>query len=334
MGVVEEQKQVKKRVYIALPEKDEEFLVEYREQVRAFADVDQNPEDRRPTDEEKMAAATSADILMVGRTGGGLTREIIDAARDLSAVGVVGGAVRMAEPEYVLEKRIRLFNAGWAMAESVAEFTVAMMLCGLRDIPHMIDVLDREGWGRARKPLDLGGRRVGLVGFGGIGRRVAELLAPFRCDIVACDPHADFTGSSVRQVELGELLAHSEVVSIHAGMTDESRGMLGKAELATLADNTLIVNTARAGIIDENAIVAELQARRLRAALNVFWKEPLADDHPLRELDNVILTPHGGGLTHDRRVRQSRSLVEDIRRVCEGQRPTHEVTLEMLGRMT
>ena len=110
--------------------------------------------------------------------------------------------------------------------------------------------------------------------------------------------------------------------------------MLGKAELATLADNTLIVNTARAGIIDENAIVVELQARRLRAALNVFWKEPLADDHPLRELDNVILTPHGGGLTHDRRVRQSRSLVEDIRRVCEGQRPTHEVTLEMLGRMT
>ena len=322
------------KVYITLQEDDAEFLPEFRKEVRAFADVEQNPEARRPTDEEKAAAIVDANIVMVGRTGGGLTPEIIDAAQDLKAVGVVGGAVRMAEPEYVIHKGIPLFNAGWAMSESVAEFSVAMMLCGLRDIPQMISAMDTEGWGKARSPLDLGGRRVGLVGFGSIGRRVAELLAPFRCDVVAFDPFADFGDSAVRSVGLNELMKRSEVVSIHAGMTDDTRGMIGRDQLAMMPDQALLVNTARAGIVEEQALIAELQKGRIRAALNVFWKEPLVADHPLRDLGNVILTPHGGGLTHDRRVRQSRSLVDDIRRVCEGERPTHEVTSEMLLRMT
>ena len=325
---------MKHKVYISLKEDDAEFLPEFRAEISTFADVLQNPDDRRPTDEEKAAALTDATIAMVGRSGGGLTSELIDNAAGLVAVGVVGGAVRMAQPEYLIDREIMLFNAGWAMSESVAEFSVAMMLCGLRDIPHIISVMQADGWGRARSPFDLGGRRVGLVGFGGIGKRVAQLLSPFRCDITSCDPHADFTGTAVRQVELDELLDRSEVVSIHAGMTDETKDMLGERELKCMPDNALIVNTARAGILNEDAITAELVSGRLRAALNVFWKEPLAADHPLRGLDNVILTPHGGGLTHDRQVRQSRSLVSDLKRVSEGGRPEHEVTREMLLRMT
>jgi phosphoglycerate dehydrogenase-like enzyme len=321
-------------VYISLIETDAEFLPEYREEVRAFSEVNQNPESRRPTDEEKSVALANADIAMIGRSGGGLTPDLIDGAARLKAVGVVGGAVKMSQPEYLIEKGIVLFNAGWAMSESVAEFSLAMMLSGLRDIPYMISVMKENGWGRARSPYDLGGRRVGLVGFGGIGKRVAELLTPFRCDVTAYDPHADFGSTDVRQVELDELLKTSEVVSIHAGMTDETRGMLGAEQLALMPDNALLVNTARAGIVDEEAIVSELGKGRIRAALNVFWKEPLADDHPLRGMGNVILTPHGGGLTHDRQVRQSRSLVEDIKLVCEDKRPVHEVTADMLLRMT
>ena len=311
------------KVYISLKEDDAEFLPAYRAQVRDFAEVNQNPEQRRPTDEEKVEAVYATDIAIVGRSGGGLTREIIDAAGELLAVGVVGGAVGRAEPEYLMEKGITLFNAGWAMAESVAEFTVAMMLCGLRDIPHMISALRDEGWGRARSPLDLGGRKVGLVGFGGIGRRVSELLVPFHCDITAYDPYGDFSGSSVNSVSLDALLSRSEVVSIHAGMTVDTRGMLGWRELALMPDNALLVNTARAGILDEDATVSELVSGRIRAALNVFWKEPLDAEHP-----------HGGGLTYDRQIRQSKSLVEDIRLVCEGECPKHEVTAEMLLRMT
>ena len=230
-----------------------------------------------------------------------------------------------------------MFNAGWAMADSVAEFTLAMMLCGLRDIPHMIDVMRSDGWGRARGPLDLAGKPVGLVGFGMIARRVAEFLRPFRNEIRVFDPYVseeDVAAYGARRVELEDLLRNSFVISLHAGMTEETRGMLGEKELALIPDGGLVVNTARAGIADEEALVAELKSGRIRAALNVFWKEPLRKDHPLRDLDSVILTPHGGGLTRDRQARQSRSIVDDMARFFRGETPRCLVTREMVARMT
>lgn len=325
------------KIYIALAPSDPEFLTEHRERLREFAEVVQNPEERRPTDEEKLAACRDVDAVIVGRSGGGLTQEIVHAAEKLKVVGVVGGSVRMAQPEFVLDQGIAIFNAGWAMADSVAEFTLAMMLCGLRDIPHMIDVLRSDGWGRARKPLDVAGKAVGLVGFGMIARRVAEFLQPFRNEIRVYDPYVTedaLTPYGARKAGLEDLLRNSFVVSLHAGSTPETEGMLGAKELALIPDDGLLVNTARAAIVDEDALVAELKSGRIRAALNVFWKEPLPKDHPLRGLDNVILTPHGGGLTQDRQARQSRSIAEDMGRFFRGETPKCLVTREMVARMT
>ena len=325
------------RIYIAQTPSDPEFLPEDRERLRDIAEVVENPEQRRPTDEEKLEACRDVDGVIVGRSGGGLTREIVLAAEKLKVVGVVGGSVRMAEPEFVLDRGITLFNAGWAMADSVAEFTLAMMLCGLRDISHMIGAMRDDGWGRARGPLDLGGKPVGLIGFGMIGRRVADLLRPFRNEIRICDPHVtgeDISACGATRAELDDLLRSSLVISLHAGMTPETRGMLGARELAMIPDGGLLVNTARAGIVDEDALVAELKLGRIRAALNVFWKEPLPKDHPLRDLDNVILTPHGGGLTRDRQKRQSRSIADDMARFFRGETPRCLVTRSMVARMT
>tara|TARA_Y100000588_G_scaffold165051_1_gene179122 strand:+ start:6211 stop:6543 length:333 start_codon:yes stop_codon:yes gene_type:complete len=110
--------------------------------------------------------------------------------------------------------------------------------------------------------------------------------------------------------------------------------MLGSYELSLMRDGSLLVKTARAQIVGEYALVGELARGRLRAALNVYWEEPLAVDHPLRSLPNVILTPHGGGLTHDRFVRQGEGIVEDVKRMLRGERPQHEVTASILTRMT
>jgi phosphoglycerate dehydrogenase-like enzyme len=138
----------------------------------------------------------------------------------------------------------------------------------------------------------------------------------------------------VQKTDLDEVLSKSFVVSIHTGLTDETRGMIGAPELASIPDRGLIVNTARAGVIDENALVAELQSGRIRAALNVFWQEPLPKDHPLRELDNVILTPHGGGLTLDTMRRHSESIVDDLKQFFSDEDVQNLVTREMLERMT
>ena len=325
------------RIYIALPPGDSNFLPEDRERLCAFAEVVQHPEERRPTDEEKLAACRDVDAVIVGRGGGGLTEEIVLAAENLKVVGVVGGSVRMIEPEFVLDQGLTIINTGWAMSNAVAEFTVAMMLCGLRDISYMIDALRSEGWGRARNPFDLTGKPVGLVGFGMIARRVVEFLRPFQNEIRVCDPYVgddQIARYGAQRADLHDLLRNSFVVSLHAGLTPETRGMIGTEELRLIPDGGLVVNTARAGVVDEDALVAELKTGRIRAALNVYWKEPLPKDHPLRELDNVILTPHGGGATQDTLKRHSSSIVDDLERLFKGEAPENVVTREMVGRMT
>jgi D-3-phosphoglycerate dehydrogenase len=170
-----------------------------------------------------------------------------------------------------------------------------------------------------------------------IGRRVAEFLAPFHCDVRVYDPYIDeavVASYGAQKTDLEDMLRNSFVVSLHLGLTDETRGVLGEEELGWIPDNGLLVNTARAAVVDEGALVKELQSGRIRAALNVFWKEPLAPDHALRDLDNVILTPHGGGLTHDTMRRHSQSIVDDLERFFKGEQPQNVVTREMLPRMT
>ena len=142
------------KIYIALPENDPNLRLEDRARLREFAEVVQHPGNASPTDEEKREACRDVDGMIIGRSGGWLTREIIDEAQKLRAVGVVGGAVGRAEPEYLLNQGVVIINTGWAMAPAVAEMTVTMMLCGLRDIPHMISSMQRDGWGRARDALD------------------------------------------------------------------------------------------------------------------------------------------------------------------------------------
>lgn len=327
----------KPKIYIALPEKDNNLRVEDRDRLRTFADVVQHPGDETPTDDEKRVVCADVDAVIVGRTGGWLTREIIDAAAKLKAVGVVGGAVGRTQPEYLLEKGVTLINTGWAMSPAVAETTLAMMLNGLRDFPHMIARMQEDGWGKARGALDLTGKSVGLIGFGMIAKRVAELLQPFNVDLRVFDPYIDeaiVAEYGGRLVSLDDLMTHSLVVSVHAGLTDETTGMIGARELALLPDRALLVNTARAGVVDEAALVSALQSGRIRAALNVFWKEPLQADHLLRDFDNVILTPHGGGLTLDTMRRHSESVVQDLERFFKGEPVQNAVTREMLGRMT
>lgn len=327
----------KPKIYVTLPERDQNLRSQDRAFLNEFAHVVQHSGEQTPTDEEKIKACADVDAVIVGRTGGWLTREIIDAAQSLKVVGVVGGAVGRTEPEYLIEKGVTIINTGWAMSPAVAETTLAMMLNGLRDFPHMIERMKVDGWGKARDALDLTGKSVGLIGFGMIAKRVAELLQPFQVDLRVCDP---YIGEDVvapygaKLVDLDDLMSKSLVVSVHAGLTPETTGMIGTRELRLLPDRALLVNTARAGVVDEDALVAELQTGRIRAALNVFWKEPLQEDHPLRDLDNVILTPHGGGLTLDTMRRHSESIVQDLDRFFKGESVSNIVTRDMLSRMT
>ena len=325
------------RVYITLPPEDTNYLPEDRKRIEDFAEVIQHPGPGMPTDKQKLERIKDVDAVVLGRGGGWLTDEMIESATNLRGIGVIGGSVNKMNAELILKKGIILCNTGWAMSNAVAEFSLAMMLCGLRDIPYMIDIMRSDGWGRGRSPYDLTDKAVGLVGFGMIGRRVAELLGPFRARVRVFDPFVEdavIEAAGATRCGLRELLSTSKVISLHLGLTDETRGLIGADELALIPDGGLLVNTARAAVVDEDALVAELQRGRIRAALNVYWKEPLAELHPLRSMPNVILTPHAGGLTLDTQRRHSQSITDDLERFFAGDRPMGAVTSEMLARMT
>ena len=325
-------------VAVTLLTDDIHFVAEQRQRLREFAEVRQYAGDTAASDSEKVALMQGAEGAIVGRSGGGLTKEIIEACPKLRVVGVIGGAVRHVEPEFLLEQGIALINTAPGFTDAVAEFSLTLILNTLRDLSHMIEVTHREGWGQERGgSRNLADQTVALIGYGLIGQRLRELLQPFRCTVLVYDPYASpevQNEHDVALVSLDEALSRAEVISLHAGLTLETEGMIGERELALVQDGALIVNTARGRLLDEAALTRELQTGRIFASLNVFAKEPLPMDSPLRGLPNVILTPHGGGRTTDTFRIQSELIVDDLRRFFAGETPSNVVTREMLGRMT
>lgn len=209
-------------------------------------------------------------------------------------------------------------------AEVTADLTMALLLATVRRVTAASDYLRRGSWSTAdphepyrrfRGP-GLGGRVLGIVGGGAVGRRVARRAQGFGMEILIADPV--LTSQDVadlgRLVSLHELLRACDVLTVHAPLNDATRGMLGAAELALLHEEAVVINAGRAAIIDEDALLAALQERRIAAAgLDVFWDEPLPPSHPLLDLDNVTLTPHIGGASDDVVGEQSRLAATALR---------------------
>jgi len=326
------------KIACLLPENDENFTPEARRRLAEEFEWLPNRLGRQMNDQEKLAFCHDADCIIAGRSGGGLPGELYSAAARLKLIAVVGGTVRQIRPHEALEKGIAIINTPAGMQEAVAEYTLALMLMALRDIPYFIDQMKMGRKWQARRPYyNLTGKTVGLVGLGLIARRLVELLQPFHAKILVYDPFLD--GDIIRSigaepVELDYLLSHSHIVSLHAGLTESTYHMIGKREIALMPPYTILINTARGALIDEEALVERLRRGDLVAALNVYEKEPLPVDHPLHQVPNAILTPHSAGKSMDTYRIQSESLVEDILRFFAGEKPHFLVTREMLERMT
>lgn len=219
-------------------------------------------------------------------------------------------------------------NTPGANAAAVAELTVALLLLGARPILGAAAATKAGGWPRT-SGLSLGGKTVGLVGFGAIGRAVAGLLAGFGVRLLASDPWCDVTLAAalgVTPVELGALLAESDFVSLHAPVTPETRGMVDAAFLAQMKPGACLVNTARGELVDEAALYEALASGRLRgAALDAFASEPPGADNPLLSLPTVIATPHMGAHTDGATTTMGRMALADCLAVLRGEEPVYRV---------
>lgn len=230
---------------------------------------------------------------------------------------------------------IPVLRAPGRNADAVAELAVALLFAASRRlVPADADVRRGEIYKDGTIPYqrfrawELAGKTAGLVGLGAVGRALRWRLRGLGLEVIAYDPYADEP-----TVTLEELLARSDVISLHAPVTPETTGMIGSKEFASMRDGVVFLNTARAQLHDTDALVAALGSGKVAAAgLDHFEGESLAVDHPLTRLDSVVLTPHIGGATYDTESNHTATIAEDLCRLMAGARPRHIVNPEVLDR--
>jgi phosphoglycerate dehydrogenase-like enzyme len=290
------------------------------------------------------ALLADADALVTTWDSPRFDDDLASLAPRLRLLAHCGGEVKgkFARP---LFSRFVVTNAPGPMAPYVAELAVTVLLMAARRIDeHRASLRLRSNRAYERAHLHgcgqetLIGRTVGLIGFGRIGRATAERLQPFGARLLVHDPYAPvnaITRLGGRPATLEAMLPQAEFLVLAAGLTDETRGMIGARQLARLPDGATLVNVARGGLVDLAALTREVRRGRLRCALDVTDPlEPLPLGHPLRRLPGAVLTPHvGAGALAVRRA-MADIVLDTLERFFRGKRVTNRVTPAMLDLMT
>jgi phosphoglycerate dehydrogenase-like enzyme len=278
------------------------------------------------------------DVCLTGWGCPTLTEAVLSGADSLQLVAHVGGSVAAVASDALYDREIAVCSANRVMAPFVSEAVLAYTLSALRSVPQFDGALKRGEWpdNRVFPSETLYGATVGFVGLGEVGRNLLGLLEPFDVTVNVYDPYVSTEDLGdvpfATLTDLDETLETADVVSIHASMTSETYHMLDTEKLALLADGCLLVNAARGAIVDEDALVTELDSRRLGAALDVYEAEPLPGGHPFRDQDGAVLGPHVAG--NPSRGHLADAVVAEVERLAAGDPLQHTVPRERYELMT
>lgn len=297
-----------------------------------FAERDRSPLDRLEASGrpfrlyDKGKRITTADLLAEGRDASVIIASVepydaptLAALPGLRCISRCGAGVDNVDLDAARARGIAVLNTPDAPTASVAEAAITMFLALSRKLPQQAALMRARRWERVETHL-LGSRTVGIVGLGRIGRRVAELCRAFGSEVVGYDPREDaawLSRSGVRLVSLDELIATSDIVSLHAARSPENPFMVTREVLAKMKPGAAVVNLARGGMVDEDALARSLASGHLSgAALDVFAEEPYAG--PLCDLPNVVLTPHSAALAVETRALMETQAVENALAFLDG----------------
>ena len=309
-----------------------------RVQLEKLGRVVWNESDRQMTAEELKEALPGVSVCLTGWGTPCMTEDVLTGADALRVIAHKGGSVAGYVSEAVYDRGLAVISGNELYARSVAESVIAYALASLRNIIGFNRELLETGWSRPGwRNEGLLDQTVGLIGFGAVARHTARMLSAFGVKLFVNADHVSEQEAALygaQKAGLDEILARCKVISIHLARTPETFHLIDEKKLALIPDGALLINTARGSIIDEAALSRELARRRFRAVLDVYETEPLPGDRPLRKLDNVILMPHMGGPTMDRRPVVTRALIGALDDALAGRKTELDITREMMRRMT
>ena len=312
--------------------------------VRTVADPASIPE------AELLGLVVEADVLLTGWGSPMLPKEAVGKIEEAVESGhreplhichITGGIRTTVPKEMLLSEGFVVTNWGTAISPFVAETALTLLLACTRRMRYRFDeVVLRKGWqGEYREGDTLFGRSVGFYGFGAIARFLYNLLQPFECVCSYFDPYAQVDQAEYPDIEplssLDELFSRNEIITLHAGLTEETRGSVDYRRLMMLPDDAILVNTARGAIIDHEELKRALQEKPLWFGFDVTSPEPPSEDSFLLKDHHVIVTPHLGGKVGTAQVEaMSRTATCTIKRFLRGEPVEFRITPERYGRMT
>lgn len=283
-----------------------------------------------PEDDKDIFAAEMVDADVLLHVLEPVSAAVIEGAPSLKLIQKIGVGVNTIDLEAAKAKGVAVANMPGTNSQAVAEQALTLMLAALRRTVYF-DARTREGagWQSAPDVFDqvgeIGGRTVGLVGFGAIAQRLAPVLRALGASVIYTARTAK-TDVDAEWRSLDDLLAEADIVSLHVPLTEDTEHMIDAAAIGRMKPGAVLVNTARGGLVDQAALVDALRSGKIGAAgLDVFAQEPVGDSEPLLSLDNVVLAPHIAWLTPETLERSMGVAIENCRRIRDGAALLHKV---------
>jgi phosphoglycerate dehydrogenase-like enzyme len=283
-----------------------------------------------------LLGSTEAEAMLTSWGSPSLTEAMLEQAPKLRMIGHAAGTVKGRIPPTAFSKNVRVFSAAPRIAQSVGEYCLTVLLSSLRYMPTFDKQVKSGNWRiTPLKGRELAGQTIGIVSASSTARAFLKLLAPFHVNVLVYDPFLKDEAAAQLQVTKASLeeVMQCPIISIHAPKLPATYKMVTKAMISSIPDNAILINSSRADVIDEEALIEELQKGRFFAALDVFTKEPLPGDSPLTKLDNVLLSSHVAGATVEGHLALMQGVVEDMIRSMKQEKTTIEVTQAMWENM-
>ena len=284
---------------------------------KAGFEVVVNPHDKK-LDEKDLIELMGDTVGLIAGTEP-ITENVLNYAKALKVISRYGVGLDNVDLDAAKRRGIEVYNTPNAPAKAVAELTLSLILNLMRRIPESSQPMKNKIW-QPQMGHSLYGKTLGIIGLGRIGKELVKLVQPFNVNIFAYEkyPDDDFIASqNIKLMSLEDVLSQSDVVSIHVPLMEETRNIISAKELSLMKHNSVLINTARGGLVDEDALISVLKEGTIAgAALDAFENEPYTGE--LLNLDNVLLTPHIGTYTEETRMIMEMETVENLIKALSG----------------